>query len=304
MDITIVICTHNREALLRQTLLRLSHAQRASDASMDILVVANACNDGTPAFLATTECDPIWNDLPLRWISELTPGKSYALNRAIAETDADALCFIDDDQFVASDFLPALVKALAENPEYDIICGKISPAWDGSEPAWVHETGRYHIPIRPFPEYDFGDAPKEIFSGHKLPSGGNITLRRVAFQQVGKFSAELGPQGHNLMGGEDIEFLQRCLAHGHRILYMPTLRQLHVIEQERMCKRYMLRKSYLRSFSSQRMQSSPHGLQPYMFLKLLKHGLNALLTLNASRRFYYLMRLAATFGELKASVKT
>jgi glycosyltransferase involved in cell wall biosynthesis len=303
MDIAIVICTHDREALLRQTLVSLSTARRAPSARMEIVVVANACSDGTHALLTELANDAIWDDLPLRWIVEPRPGKSNALNRAISETDAAALCFVDDDQTVDGGFLAALAEALSEYNEFDILCGKIHPAWDGSEPSWVHEDGRYRIPIRPFPEYDFGDMPKPIPLEHKLPSGGNITVRRRVFQQVGHFSTALGPQGHNLMGGEDLEFLKRCLAQGRRILYVPTLKQLHAIDPARMRTSYMLRKSYLRSLSAQRMSGSrDRGLKPYMLVKLLRYGVSALFTLNESRRLYFMMRIAAVLGELRAAV--
>lgn len=303
MDIAVVICTHNRAPLLRQTLDTMARARRPDGVRAEVLVVANACSDETPALLSAAQMDPAWRDLPLRWIAEPRSGKSHALNRAIAETDAAALCFIDDDQFVDANFLPSLAEALHAHPEYGILCGRIRPAWDGSEPAWVHATGRYHIPIRPFPEYEFGDAPKEILAGHKLPSGGNITVRSEVFRKVGLFSTELGPQGHNLMGGEDHDFIQRCLAQGVRILYVPGLRQLHALEPERMRTGYMLRKSYLRSLSARRMSGDPpRGLRPYLVIKPVRYGLSALFTLDANRRFHYLIRTAAALGELRAAM--
>lgn len=306
MNITVVICTHNRSALLRSTLASLARARRPTQGRADILVAANACSDDTHALLAETECDPIWHGLPLRWIQVPTPGKSFALNSAIASASAEsaAICFIDDDQLVDAGFLQALAQALDDHPDHGIVCGKMHPAWDGSEPAWVHETGQYHIPIRPFPEYDFGDLPKEITAGHKLPSGGNITVRRQVFQVAGLFSTDLGPQGHNLMGGEDLEFLMRCLNRGQRLIYVPTLRQLHAIERERMRTLYMMRKSYLRSLSSQRMADSPSPrVRPYMLLKPLRYCLNATFTADATRRFYFLIRMAAALGELRAAIE-
>lgn len=303
MDITVVICTHNRAGLLRQTLDTLARARRPDGWRADILVVANACSDETHALLSAAQKEPAWRDMPLRWIAEPRPGKSHALNHAIARTDAAALCFIDDDQFVDADFLFTLAEALDAHPEYGILCGRIRPAWDGSEPAWVHATGRYHIPIRPFPEYDFGDEAKAIPADHKLPSGGNITVRRQVFEQVGSFSTDLGPQGHNLMGGEDHDFIQRCLAQGVRILYVPDLKQLHAIEPERMRTGYMLRKSYLRSLSARRMSGNPpRGLRPYLVMKPVQYGLSALFTLDGNCRFHYLIRMAAALGELRAAM--
>ncbi len=49
--LTVLICTHNRAALLGKTLASLNAAARPADWSVDILVAANACNDGTHACL-------------------------------------------------------------------------------------------------------------------------------------------------------------------------------------------------------------------------------------------------------------
>lgn len=289
---------------LGQALDSLAQAKQPVGVAIEVLVVANACTDGTAEMLTALAEKKVLGGLPLRWVEEPTPGKSYALNRAVGETEAKALCFLDDDQFVDISFLEAVADALVAYPEYDIICGKLNPAWDGTEPAWVHETGKYRIPIRPFPEYDFGDAPKEITPGHKLPSGGNITVRRRAFDCAGGFSADLGPEGHNLLGGEDLEFLMRCLRHGLRIGYMPTISQLHAIEQERMSTIYMMRKSYLRSLSSVLMSTShPGHMQRYMVVKPLIYLFLSLLSACAGRRFYYLIRLSAASGELRGVLK-
>jgi len=94
-SITILICTHNREVLLSRVLDSLNSATQPS-CGAEILVVANACTDGTHsllkayaqvagnnALLSVSEF-PGKSDtkklLPLRWIVEPTPGKTHALN--------------------------------------------------------------------------------------------------------------------------------------------------------------------------------------------------------------------------------
>ena len=305
MDITVVICTHNRAELLGRMLDVLSRATFPGHAEIEILVIANACKDNTGqvldryAEIFSTGARP-----GLRWLAEPVPGKSTALNLAIRESRGAALCFIDDDQFVAPTFFQALADALAQYPEYDLICGRMEPDWDGSEPSWVHETGRFRIGIRPFPEYDHGGAPLEITPDMKMPSGGNITVRRAVFERAGGFSVDLGPQGHNLMGGEDIEFVRRALRNGARIMYVPTLSQKHVVEAERMATLYMMRKSYLRSLSHVMMEpAAPGGVRPYMLWKPTQFAMLALTSLGASRRFYYLIRFAAAFGELRGAFR-
>lgn len=304
MDLTVVICTHNRAELLGKTLAVLSQANFSGIRNAEILVIANACKDNTAQVLDHyAEVFRQRAGPPLHWLAEPIPGKSMALNLAIRVSKGETLCFIDDDQYVDSTFFQALVATLARYPKYEIFCGWMAPDWDGSEPAWVHETGEFHIGIRPFPEYDLGPNAFEIKPEDKLPSGGNISVRRSVLNRIDGFSTDLGPQGHNLMGGEDIEFVKRAIQAGARILYDPTIRQKHAVEAARMATLYMMRKSYLRSLSNVMMNiEAPRSVRPYMVIKLAQHALLVLFSLRGSHRFYYLIRLAAAFGELRGAL--
>lgn len=299
--LAVVICTYNRSASLCET-LRSLHECGDPGESVDVLVVANRCADDTlsrlEAFRAAQQPGP----LQLSWIEEPVAGKSHALNAAIAHTSHEALCFIDDDQVVESGFLSALLAGLREFPDDAVFCGRIWPAWDGSEPSWVHALPPYAIPIRPFPEYDLGLASRLVTEGDKVPSGGNITVRRAVFESVGGFAPDLGPAGHDLAGGEDHDFLQRARAAGCRFRYLPAVRQLHAIDAERTSTRYILRKSYLRSRSSFLVQPPCNGPRPYMLRKIAEFGLRSLLSWDNNRRFNAWVRLAASLGEFSASL--
>ena len=297
-----VICTYNRSRLLTETLASLYGDGYAGPAPIDVLVVANHCSDDTLARLTEFRDHHPQSTLRLRWIEEPTPGKSHALNAAIASTDHDVLCFIDDDQIVEHGFLQSLVAGIDAHPADAIFCGRIWPAWDGSEPGWVHARAPYAIPIRPFPEFDLGQESRRITPADRLPSGGNISVRRQVFERIGGFSVELGPSGHNLAGGEDHDFLQRAVGAGFAVRYLPGVRQLHAIDPERTRAGYVLRKSYLRSRSSFLIDPPVRSPRPYMLRKILGHSMRAAFTLNADKRFYSLVRLAASLGELTASV--
>jgi len=301
--LAVVVCTHNRSASLMQTLGSLWAAHPASAAPIDVLVVANRCSDDTLDRLGAFRGQHPQDRLRLRWIEEPQAGKSHALNAAIADTGHDALCFIDDDQVVEAGFLESLLAGVAAHPEDDVFCGRIWPAWDGSEPAWVHARPPYAIPIRPFPEFDLRDQSRRLDVDERRPSGGNITVRRRVFERIGGFAVDLGPTGHNLAGGEDHEFLQRAVDAGFHIRYLPGVRQLHAIDAARTSTPYILKKSYLRSRSSFLIDPPASGPRLYMLRKILSHGLGAVFTLNADRRFYLMVRTAASVGELAGAAE-
>lgn len=303
-QLALVICTYNRSASLIETLRSIYACGHAGDEIIDVLVVANNCSDDTIARLADFQGAHPASHLTLSWIEEPRAGKSHALNAAIAHTRHDVLCFIDDDQTVEPGFLAALTDGLRTHPEDAIYCGRIWPAWDGSEPDWVHTEGEYAIPIRPFPEFDLGPDSMVLAAHARLPSGGNIAVRRQVFESIGTFSVELGPTGHNLAGGEDHDFLRRAVTQAFTVRYLPAMRQLHAIDAARMETGYTLRKSFSRSRAQILIRRTHRQPQPYMFSKIIRHLGSAVFTLDPRRRFFFLVRLSASLGELAGTIDT
>ena len=70
--------------------------------------------------------------------------------------------------------------------------------------------------------------------------------------RVGKFSVELGPQGHNLGGAEDIDWVLRALALGAQLHYAPDMVQFHYVDGARLKTGYVVRKAFARSSSTAR----------------------------------------------------
>lgn len=301
--LAVVICTYNRSQSLLETLTSIFGDGYVGSEPVDVIVVANNCNDDTTTQISRFRDSHPGDRLRLSWLEEPTPGKSYALNTAIAQTAHEVLCFIDDDQIVEKGFLSNLLDGISRYPEDAILCGRIWPAWDGSEPHWVHAGEPYSIPIRPFPEFDLGSESQRIPETGRYPSGGNISVRRHVFADVGGFATELGPTGHNLAGGEDHDFLRRATARGHTIRYLPGVRQLHALDAQRMSTPYTLRKSYLRSRSSFIISKREGGPRPYMLRKIIEHAACAAFTTNSDRRFFYMVRTAASAGELAGALE-
>lgn len=303
---TIFICTHNRHKLLKRTLASLNIAQKPKDWTIDLLIVANACTDGTHAFLESYKQQSSSDkDLPMEWVVEPVPGKSHALNRGISLMNSDAIAFVDDDHRVSTQFLQAVCKAFEQHPEINLFCGRILPDWDGTEPAWVHDEGRYKIYPLPVPHIDLGDEEKEIPHGGLVPGGGNLALRREVFDTTDGFSAELGPKGHNLAGGEDSDFVLRARNAGHRLRYVPEMIQYHYVDPQRLKLTYLLRKSFQRSRAAvvTKRKQVVGPIPRYLYRKMFEYCLKALSSLTANQRRFYLVRFVSSIGELMGFLK-
>ena len=246
--LTILICTHNRVELLARVLTSLNEALRPSDWSVELLVAANACSDGTHNLLENyRERQTQTGQIRMEWFQERTPGKSYALNSAIPRLTGDVVAFVDDDHQVDLGFLINICRAVDSYPNATMFCGRILPDWDGNEPNWVHDDGPYRIYPLPVPRYDQGPIPKPILrETGPLPGGGNLFLRVDIFKRAGLFSTDLGPKGHNLGGGEDSAFILHALNSGEHLQYVPDVLQYHYVDTKRLRFSYLLRKYLFR----------------------------------------------------------
>jgi GT2 family glycosyltransferase len=298
--LTVLICTHDRAALLARTLESLNDARRPVGWSVEVLVAANACRDATHAFLDGYRSQAqARGHLPLTWFAEPVPGKSNALNSALPKLQGDLVAFVDDDHRVDAGYLAAVCRAADAYPSADLFCGRILPDWDGSEPAWVHDTGPYRIYPLPVPRFDQGDVARELTPDQAVPGGGNLFLRAAWAQRVGPFATDMGPTGHDLGGAEDLDWVLRALRMGARLQYVPDVVQHHYVDTNRLQLGYLIKKAYKRTASTVRLEpgKANKSVPRYLYRKIAEYGLKACTALDASRRRFYLVRTAAACGE-------
>lgn len=299
--ITVLICTHNRAGLLDRALRSIDSADTPSGWRVEVLVMANACTDETHAVLDEYAGGQRPFKFSLRWAPEPQPGKSNALNTAIALLADGIVAFVDDDHRVAPGYLSAICRAADTHRDFSMFCGRIYPDWDGSEPEWVHDEGPFRIRPLPVPRSDSGPVQMEITAERRLPGGGNLALRTGVFQRIGGFAADLGPHGHDLGGGEDTEFLMRARQAGERLIYTPEMVQYHYADPDRLKTGYLLRKAYHRSRTSTEAPPGKPGVPLYMLRKALQYAGQSALAFDPTKRLHFAIRLAATLGEIRAA---
>ncbi len=297
--LTVLICTHDRATLLARAVASLDAADRPAGWTVDILVAANACRDGTHDWLAQRAATGA-PALPLTWFAEPVPGKSHALNSAMPRITADLVAFVDDDHRVDTDYLRAVCAAADAHPQVALLCGRILPDWDGSEPDWVHDEGPYRIYPLPVPRFDLGDVARELTADGAVPGGGNLAARTAWLARIGAFSTDMGPTGHDLGGAEDLDWVLRALRLGARLRYVPPMLQHHFVDADRLTLGYVMQKAYKRTASTIGLGQAPaRGRIPrYIYRKIAEYGLKACTAVGSARRRFYLVRTAAALGEL------
>ncbi len=92
---------------------------------MEVIVVDNNSTDGT--FPLLSEYAP---RLPLKILRHKVPGKSGAMNRALAEASGKILVFTDDDIRADPRWLEAISDCADRHPDYGLFGGCILPDWE------------------------------------------------------------------------------------------------------------------------------------------------------------------------------
>jgi len=130
--LTILIATYNASAMIEETLRRLIVMDKVPGMPWEVLLVDNNSTDDT-----VQKARNFWNnDAKLRIINEPKQGAGFASFRGMKEANYSYIGFVDQDNWVRSDWMIKSVTYLESSEEIGIVCAKGSPVFETEEPAW------------------------------------------------------------------------------------------------------------------------------------------------------------------------
>jgi glycosyltransferase involved in cell wall biosynthesis len=237
MKFSVVIPTYNRASELRATLVSLSHLVSAQP--WELLVVDNNSTDDTRRVVESAVAEfPV----ELKYVFEREQGRSAALNAGIRQSRGQVVVTTDDDVRVAPDWLEVAGRAL-EDLDCDYVGGRVLPLWGAPRPAWIPDHGGKQWAVIAL--LDYGPEPIPFFTqAHRVPLGVNMAFRREAFDRAGLWDNSVGRRKGTLLGQEVREWMFRARAAGLRGSYAPSMVVQHVIQDDRLNKRYFRRWYY------------------------------------------------------------
>lgn len=127
-QISIITPTFNRSAMLREA---IASVVPPANVSIEHWVIDGNSTDDTVKWL---------RDVPtIQWISEPDRGLYDALNKGLARAKGEIIGFLNSDDLLVSEALPAVVEAFAD-PAVDVVTGHVEFFHDTA--AGTHETLR------------------------------------------------------------------------------------------------------------------------------------------------------------------
>lgn len=234
--ISVVICTYNpRMDYLGRTLTALRQQTLTAD-KWELLIVDNASEK------------PLTDVLDLSWhprariVSESRLGLTNARIAGIGHAEQPWICFVDDDNLLAADFLETACRLAREHVSLGAFGGSSIGVFETEPPAWSRgQLGMLAVRT----------VEKEQISSPKMrnvyPFGAGLFIRTdVAKIYVSEVSSDpvrrnLGRKGTSLFSGEDTDMIEVAYRMGCEVALFPALRLEHLIPAGRLTLDYFVR---------------------------------------------------------------
>ncbi len=218
MDLTVIVCSANRQELLENFLVRWS--KRCSRAKL--LVVENSQLETTFLYLKSKYSTP-----QIEFVRSTPPGLSRARNVALSKVSTRYVTFTDDDCVVTENFEAHILDSFNAS-NCSVIFGKILPLWPNNfDSSKITGQARESLAL-----FDLGKNSRELRE-FEYGVGANMSFDVEKIQKF-KFNESLGRSGGNLLSGEEWELQNRLRLEGHRFYYNAEVVIFHLVDSNRL----------------------------------------------------------------------
>jgi glycosyltransferase involved in cell wall biosynthesis len=230
LKISVSICTWNRAKLLDNALNKMGNLNIPKDVDWELLIINNNSTDCTDEVVVKHS-----TNLPIKYLLEPQPGKSFALNKAIENAEGDYMLWTDDDALVDSDWINAYCEAFRARKDIAIFGGPVQAKFEGNPPKWINVVEE-KIPFV-YSILECKDGATEL-TPDNLPYGINFAIR-MSEQRKYHFDERLGPRPNSALRMEEWELMRKMLSDGAKGVWVPEALVTHHIPQNRISLAYV-----------------------------------------------------------------
>lgn len=224
----VLLATHGRPSLLRETLSSLATTDE-TDGVRQILLVENGRHDGSKDVAREFR-----GVIPVRYEFLEEANKSAALNHGLRVSDADLLIFFDDDVRVSPGTINTYLEAAVRYGRGHFFGGRVTPRYEGAPPPpWLKSA----LPLTAT-GFDLGPQERPY---HEFP-GPNWAAFRQDLVEIGGFSTRLGP-GTGLVG-QETEAQARLTKRGWSGVFLPGAHVEHHVPADNLTLAWVRRRRY------------------------------------------------------------
>ncbi|MEM9284138.1 MAG: glycosyltransferase [Verrucomicrobiota bacterium] len=237
MDLSVIICTHNRASLLDDCLKSFCNQSDTAGLEWELIVVDNNSTDHTPNTIQKYS-----DKLPLKSAFEPVKGHTHARNRGLSEASGELILWTDDDTVVSPIWLSDYFATARRWPDASFFGGEIEPIFMDQIPEWY--PGNEEV-FGPAYARNLAAETERIIGEYESPWGANFALRKKAIANE-TFRIDLGRIGEQEGTlGDESEFLDRIRSKGAVGVWCPRAKVQHQIPKERATLTYIFNHAVL-----------------------------------------------------------
>lgn len=259
VGVSYLVCTYNSAQHIDETLACLARQVAPLGLAWEVILVANACTDGT-ADQAAARWQRLGAPVPLRLFHEPQPGKNFAVKLAFNQACYRYACIVDDDNRLAPDYLQIGYEILTANPQVAILGGRNTGTFEVPPPDWFLEFQRCFAVGSPMTTTDGG--LEQLSQGNIGPNvlwGAGMFVCVKLWQELRELNFQslfIGRQGNkNLTAGEDDEICYVAQLLGYEVWYSPRLNLQHYMVTGRLTRAYRDRLFYSPAWAETRLMA-------------------------------------------------
>jgi glycosyltransferase involved in cell wall biosynthesis len=235
LGVSVVICTYNGAARLPQTLAHLALQRNTDNIAWEVLVIDNASTDDSAE--TARRCWPVDASAPLRVVDEPRIGLSSARTRGFAEARYEIVSFVDDDNWVAEDWIRRVSDTMSADSMLGAFNGLSYAVCEIEPPGWFD---RFQANYTIFTKEDLAklsEVPHGLF-------GAGLNIRKTVWLGLRQANFEFNlsdATGTKLSRGGDSELSFAIREAGWKLAIDPALRVQHFIPAYRLNWAYLRR---------------------------------------------------------------
>lgn len=281
--ISVVICTYNRKRLLKDCLESV-FAMQYPESRTELIVVDGGSNDGTAE---------LCKEFPkIRFVIEKKRGLATARNIGANLARGSIVAYTDDDCVVDKYWLMNLARGFRVSESFVGVGGPVCPLHPDIIPDKILVKPALGL-------FDEGNSSK-------LVNGiitSNCAFKKNVFKMA-KFDEELGVtrRGKLILMGEDVDFCNRLVDLGCKLLYTPNARVYHQVFNERVRVKYVIKHAMHNGLSTSVFLMRKTKSRIWTVRMTLSALVQGFFGLTVDRSFTSCYKIVRSFSALIASV--
>ncbi|MES2796185.1 MAG: glycosyltransferase [Bacteroidota bacterium] len=237
--ISIIVVSYNSATIIEPTLHCLFSQKYTGNNPWEIIFVNNNSSDNTVEMAQNLASKA--NIDRFKIIHENRPGTAFARFKGVEAAQYDIICFVDDDNRVASNWIEKVLE-LMQNEEIGILgCGGTGE-FEATPPDWFETEKEAYAIGSLYPNQALLDTTFDA----NLPTAG-MCIRKEIFANLKEqnWQAQLsGRIGDSQAPGEDTELCQAARLLGYKTFYTNELHFIHYMPKSRISWERFLKMTY------------------------------------------------------------